>query len=207
MPLAQDAQAPQAPEGLPTDAELLGHGLGFKPGVGSSGHHGGGWGQRLPIWHQGLWATITTLATTSPTTRSTEGATKYEAGQDREALADGGIDTPLARASGDRDRAALHALELAGKGMGLLRRNEAQLLDRNTAATDVLDAAGHGTALDCTRCIAMHGEQTDFAMVHRPHSLDPSTRAAMATTIDKITGTDLGIRENGRGQWQALESR
>ena len=95
MPLAQDAQAPQPPEGLPTDAELLGHGLGFKPGVGSSGHHGGGWGQRLPIWNQALWATIVTLATTSPTTRSTEGATKHEAGQDREALADGGIDTTL----------------------------------------------------------------------------------------------------------------
>jgi len=35
---------------------------------------------------------------------------------------------PPAKASGDRDRAALHALELAGKGMGLLRRDEAQLL-------------------------------------------------------------------------------
>ena len=107
MPLAQDAQPPQPPEGLPTDAELLGHGLGFKPGGGSSGHHGGGWGQRLPIWNQALWATITTLAPTSPSARSTEGATEHEAGKDREALADGGIDTalgPLAEESHRIDR-------------------------------------------------------------------------------------------------------
>jgi hypothetical protein len=95
MPLAQDAQPPQPPEGLPTDAELLGHGLGFKPGGGSSGHHGGGWGQRLPIWNQALWATITTLAPTSPSARSTEGATEHEAGKDREALADVGVHTAL----------------------------------------------------------------------------------------------------------------
>jgi len=95
MPLAQDAQAPQPPEGLPTDAELLGHGLGFKPRVGSSGHHGGGWGQRLPIWNQALWATITTLAPTSPPTCCAERPPEHQAGQDREPLADGGIDTAL----------------------------------------------------------------------------------------------------------------
>jgi hypothetical protein len=65
--------------------------------------------------------------------------------------------------SADRDRAACSALQLAGKGIGLLGRDEPLALDRLAATAEVLDGAGHGATFGGAWGVAVDGEQAQLA--------------------------------------------
>lgn len=82
--------APQSPEGLTADAQMFRHGLGLEPGIRTSVRHGiasgsGGYPRRRKLQ-------------TPPATRpwpdrpTPDSAAKGKAGEDAEALGDGGID-------------------------------------------------------------------------------------------------------------------
>jgi hypothetical protein len=66
--------------------------------------------------------------------------------------------------SADRDGAAGGALQLAGKGEGLLGRDQPHLFDGLAAAAQELLLAGMGTAFDASG-IEVDGHATDFAAV------------------------------------------
>jgi hypothetical protein len=70
------------------------------------------------------------------------------------------VEKALAR----RSRRVLHAQQLAGKGEGLLGRDQPHLFDGLAAAAQELLLAGMGTAFDASG-IEVDGHATDFAAV------------------------------------------
>jgi len=64
--------------------------------------------------------------------------------------------------SADRDGAAGGALQLAGKGEGLVSRDQPHLLDGLAAPAQELDSTGSAAALAGARLIAVNHKQADF---------------------------------------------